>query len=252
MANDHQLLDQIKNNPEGFFAIHYSCQSLNDENDGLSPRVTSIAIIHLGTLQPVSFSTHAIAEELKIEKSQLASEFDKVERKLLKEFGEFVLTRKDKCWIHWNMRNITYGFEHIEHRYRKLLKSDPPIILVENRINLNDLFERHYGADYAPHPRLPSLMELNGGKHRHVLTGAEEVAAFNSSQFIKMHQSTLAKVHFLATAAKLASTGKLKTKSHWVLHWIDQLMDSRPARVIAFFSGFLGIPAAILQFLSSR
>lgn len=134
--NSGRFLREIKANPENFYIIHYSCQSLYDDNDALSPRITSIAITHYATEQTVSFSTHSIAEELHIQRDFVKERFDEVEYKLLQDFYMFIRDRRDKYWIHWNMRNLTYGFEHLEHRYRVLGGKDAPIIPVERRINL--------------------------------------------------------------------------------------------------------------------
>ena len=76
------------------------------------------------------------------------------------------------------MRNLTFGFEHLEHRYRVLGGNDASVVPVERHINLNDIFSDRDGIDYAGHPKMKSLVELNGGTHRHFLTGPEEVEAF--------------------------------------------------------------------------
>ena len=59
-------------------------------------------------------------EELHIPRRSVRDRFDDVERKLLQDFYAFVRDRRDKYWIHWNMRNLTFGFEHLERRYRVL------------------------------------------------------------------------------------------------------------------------------------
>lgn len=136
--------------------MHHSCRNLNDDNEGLSPRITSIGVTHFATEQTVSFSTHAIAEEMGISREDVQGQFDKVEEKLLRDFYGFVRDPRDKFWIHWNMRNLTYGFEHLEHRYRALGGTGAAIIPVERRINLNDMLARRYGSDYAGHPKRKS------------------------------------------------------------------------------------------------
>ena len=77
---------EVKSHPDRFYIIHYSCQSLYDDNEALSPRVTSIAITHYATEQTVSFSTHAIAEELGIGREDVPARFDDIEVELLKRF----------------------------------------------------------------------------------------------------------------------------------------------------------------------
>ncbi|WP_082494574.1 hypothetical protein [Methylobacterium sp. Leaf108] len=237
----------IKIHPENFYIIHYSCQSLYDDNEALSPRITSIAITHYATEQTVSFSTHSIAEELHIQRDQVKDQFDIVELKLLKDFYGFIRDRRDKYWIHWNMRNLTYGFEHLEHRYRVLGGNDAPIIPVERRLNLNDLLSDRYGGGYAAHPKMKSLMELNGGAHRHFLTGDEEVRAFQNNEFIRMHNSTLAKVGFFFHVIRLFAKGKLKTASRGWGVALERIFESRTAKSVGLIGTIITIGVGLWQ-----
>lgn len=245
--NSREFLREVKGHPENFYIIHYSCQSLYDDNDALSPRITSIAITHFSTEQTVSFSTHSVAEELHIAREHVRDRFDDVELALLREFYGFVRDRRDKYWIHWNMRNLTYGFEHLEHRYRVLGGNDAPIIPVERRLNLNDLLADRYGSDYAAHPKLKSLMEMNGGVHRHVLTGEEEVQAFQNNEFIRMHNSTLSKVGFLHLVIRRALSGKLRTASRGIGITLDRIFESRTAKGVGLVSTVTGIGSIVWQ-----
>lgn len=237
----------IKRKPQNFYLIHYSCQSLYDDNDGLSPRITSIAINHYATQQVVSFSTHAIAEELKIDREGVEKNFDQIEAELLARFYKFVRDRRAACWVHWNMRNLTYGFEHLEHRYRTLGGSDAPVIPVEQRINLYDKLGERYGEDYAADPKMPSLMRLNGGLHRYFLTGAEEVEAFKNKEYIKLHNSTLCKVGFFHRVIDLTLQGKLNTSAQgWGVR-LDRLFESRTAKLIALVGTGVTIGVGVYQ-----
>ena len=242
-----QFIREVKRHPENFYIIHYSCQSLNDENEALSPRITSIAITHYATEQTVSFSTHSIAEELHIPRDEVQQRFDEVELKLLRDFYRFVRDRRDKYWVHWNMRNLAYGFEHLEHRYRVLGGNDAPVIPVERRLNLNDLLADRFGGGYAAHPKLKSLMELNGGIHRHFLTGAEEVQAFQNNEFIRMHNSTLAKVGFFYSVIRRLITGKLRTASRGIGVTLDKIFESRAAKAIGLVATALTIGVGAWQ-----
>jgi len=246
--NDSSLfIKEIKRHPENFYIVHYSCQSLYDDNQELSPRITSIAITHYASEQTISFSTHAIAEELHIPREAVRDRFDDVERKLLNDFYEFVRDRRDKYWVHWNMRNLTFGFEHLEHRYRVLGGINAPVIPVERRLNLNDILASRYGGEYAPHPKLKSLMELNGGMHRHFLTGEEEVRAFQNNELIRMHNSTLSKVGFLSSTIHRLLNGKLRTASRGVGVALDRMFESRTAKAVGFFGTLLAVGVAAWQ-----
>jgi len=226
----------VKKNPERFYIIHYSSQSLYDEGvdrGGLSPRITSIVVMHLSTRQTVTFATHAVAEELRIPKDQVADRYDEIERAILERFYAFVRDRREKYWIHWNMRNVVFGFEHLEHRYRVLTGNEPPHIPVEVRMNLNDIFKERYGSGFAPDPRMLGLMLQNGPRDQRFLEGKEEAEAFKSKDFIRMHSSTISKVEFFRHAITLAQKGKLKTSGRGVLVRVDRLLESRWSRLAA-------------------
>lgn len=246
ISNSREFIRELKRHPQNFYIIHYSCQSLYDDNEGLSPRTTSIAISHYATEQTVSFSTHAIAEELGIVRSNVMTRFDDIERELLMQFYTFVRDRRDRYWVHWNMRNLTYGFEHLEHRYRVLGKADVPVIPVERRLNLNDMLADRFGGDYTAHPRLQSLMELNGGLHRHFLTGEQEVEAFKNNEFIRMHNSTLAKVSFFHQVVRRLLSGRLKTNSRGFGVRLDKLFESRIAKGVGLIATLVSLLGAAI------
>jgi hypothetical protein len=70
--------------PEQFYIIHYSSQSLYDaDSAGHSPRITSIAVMHFATRQTTSFSVHAVADLLKIGKDEIESRYDDIERDVI-------------------------------------------------------------------------------------------------------------------------------------------------------------------------
>ena len=244
-SND--FLRRIKKHPDNFLIIHYSCQNLYDDNEALSPRITSIAVTHFATTQTVSFSTHSVAEKLGIQRENVRKRFDDVEMMLLEDFFLFVSKQKDKFWIHWNMRNSTYGFEHLEHRYVVLGGSNASFIPVERRINLNDILAQRYGNGYASHPKLQGLMELNGGVPRHFLSGAEEVQAFDRDEFIKMHNSTLSKVGFLHFAIQKFISRKLHTASRGVGVMLDRIFEHQIVKIVSSIATLLTIVVACWQ-----
>lgn len=234
--NCRDFIKALRNKPENFYIIHYSCESLYDENEALSPRITSIAVTHFATSQTLNFSTHSIAEELHISREKVLACFNKVEKKLLGDFYTFVRDQREKFWVHWNMRNLTYGFEHLEHRYRVLGENNVPSIAIDRRLNLNDLLADRYGEDYAKDPKMKSLMELNGEIHRHFLSGKEEVEAFKNNEFIRMHNSTLCKVGFMHCIIRKLLTGKLKVASRGIGVALDRLFESRIAKAIGLIA----------------
>jgi hypothetical protein len=247
IKNSQEFIKEIRRNPENFYIIHYSCENLYGDGGGLSPRVTSIAVGYYATAQTVSFSAHAVAEEMHIPRDKVEENFAKIELALLKDFYSFVRDRKDRVWVHWNMRNLTFGFEHLAHRFKVLGGADAPVIAVEQRLNLNDLLADRYGRNYALDPKLRALMELNGGLHRHFLTGQEEVQAFKNGEFIRLHNSTLCKVGFMQHAIRCLVEGKLRTASRgWGVR-LDRMFESRLMKGATLFGAVIGILVSVWQ-----
>lgn len=113
-------LNKIFNAPEHSLLIHYSCESFYDRTNGTSPRITSIAVRNLKDAQTSSFSIHKIAEQKGLSKSRIERDYDNLEKEMLRDFFNYVKVHAKCLWIHWNMRDINYGFQAIEHRYRVL------------------------------------------------------------------------------------------------------------------------------------
>ena len=157
-VNPSNFFKSVAQEPDQFYVIHYSSQSLYDaDSEGHSPRITSIAVMHFATRQTTSFSVHAVADLLRIGKDEVETRYNDIEKEMLLRFFEFVRDRLDKYWIHWRMQNLTYGFEHLEHRSRLLGNPDPPRVPFENRLDLSAILQVKYGSDYVPNPRMINL-----------------------------------------------------------------------------------------------
>lgn len=248
MPKNDTFFADVSRHPDRYYIIHYSSQSLYDAEAGaFSPRITSIVVRHYQSGQTVSFAIHTVAEALGISPDEIEARYDEVERHLITQFYDFARDRREKYWVHWNMRTIVFGFEHLEHRYRVLSKQEPPSIPVEVRFNLNDLLKGRYGDDYAADPKMVTLMEMNGGRVQGFLTGKEESEAFKAKDFIRMNTSTIAKVGFFSYAITASRQGKLKTAGSGLANWIDRLLESRKARIVAIISAGVAIPVALIQ-----
>lgn len=126
-------LASLFDNPENVVAIHYSCESFYERPDGSSPRITSIAVRNLGTGQTTSFSIHQLAErDRKLDTASINQNYDALEKNMLKEFYEYVERHQGHVWLHWNMRDINYGFPAIAHRFRVL--GGKPFEIHESRL----------------------------------------------------------------------------------------------------------------------
>lgn len=84
--NAKETLKKLRENESNLFIVHYSCQNLNDNNENYSPRITSIAVLHVGGSTMHSFSIHLIAEVRKIPRENIDQHYDELERDMLYQF----------------------------------------------------------------------------------------------------------------------------------------------------------------------
>lgn len=209
-----EQLNDVFLTPEHSVLVHYSCESFYDrENNPRSPRVTSLAIRNLDSGQTKSFSIHLVAERRNLLDS-IDQHYDQLELEMLNDFFAAARERHHCKWLHWNMRDANYGFEALENRV-KALGGNPSVVPEERRVDLSRLLVAIYGTGYIGHPRLEKLMEKNHVTGRDFMNGAQEAEAFETKQFVKLHQSTLRKVDVLANLAGRAHAGDLETNSSW-------------------------------------
>lgn len=207
-------LTEIFEKGKNVVVVHYSCESFYDRQDGSSPRVTCIAVRNLASGQTKSFSIHQVAEKGRKKLADIATNFDELEKRMLKDFFEYAKTHLRSQWLHWNMRDNNYGFAALEHR-AQVLGTTSVSIPEENRHDLARMLIALYGVGYIGHPRLEKLIEKNNIAARDFLVGADEAKAFDEREFVKLHQSTLRKVDVLANIAERAENGTLKTNATW-------------------------------------
>lgn len=205
-------LTDLCTNSSNLLIIHYSCESFYDIPEGKTPRITSIAVRYYRTAQTKSFSIHKIAEKEKMPFSNIEQEYDTLEKKMLDEFFDFVSHHKSYNWIHWNMRDINYGFEAIENRY-SVLGGNPISIDNNYKFDLARKIVDMYGSGYIGHPRLEKLMEKNNITKQNYLSGKEEALYFRTKDFVKLHQSTLRKVDIFHSIIERILNQELKTNS---------------------------------------
>ena len=212
--NARKIFADIDTNPGNYLIIHYSCESFYDIKDGHTPRITSIAVYHYATAQTDSFSIHKMAEKAHIQRGDIKGHYDELERSMLDEFFEYAKEHQNYVWIHWNMRDINYGFRAIEHRY-SVLGGQPYSIPDDKKIDLARLMIDCYGVGYIGHPRMEKLLEKNHIQAKDYLTGQQEADAFETGEYVKLHMSTLRKVDVFANLLNRAINNTLKVNSKW-------------------------------------
>lgn len=163
-------LDRILGRPGDALVVHYSCESFYDREDGRTPRVTSIAVRNFDSGQTESYSIHKVAEQRGLSFDLIPEHYDELEKVMLGEFFAFMQQNQGLLWVHWNMRDINYGFAALEHRYR-VLGGEPFVLPEGKKFDLARALIALYGVSYTGHPRLATLIEKNHIAHRDFLTG---------------------------------------------------------------------------------
>lgn len=212
--NAIKTLDDLPSKEDRTFIVHYSCESFYDRENGQTPRVTSIAVRNFSSASTASFSIHKVAEQKGVCFKDIEANYNELEKEMLDEFFRFADQNKACEWVHWNMRDINYGFPAIEHRYKVL--GGNPIVLDESRKHdLSRLLIELYGNNYIGHKRLTKLMAKNDITPFDFLEGQGEADAFENKEYVKLHQSTLRKVDVLAGILERTMDGSLKTDAKW-------------------------------------
>jgi len=245
-------LNELSESEDHVLVIHYSCESFYNRTDGKTPRVTSIAVRNYASGQTASFSIHKVAELKNVEFGKIDQNYDLLEKEMLLEFYEFMKQHRAYFWVHWNMRDINYGFPALEHRF-KILGGEPYILDDSKKVDLSRALVALYTVGYVPHPRIIQLMVVNHITAKDLLDGQGEADAFEKKEFVKLHQSTLRKVDVFCNFLGRTLDGSLITNATWwemnggsikalgefiSKHWVFTLV-----------AGVIGIAAGIYTFL---
>jgi hypothetical protein len=218
-----EKLGQVFAHRETVYAIHYACQSFYSGRQLASTRVGCIAVRQLASGQVTTFSIGKTAELYRMAANDIARNWDALERTMLGEFYEFVRTNKSARFVHWNMRDDTYGFAALEHRFQ-VLGGRPEPIAEHNRLDLARLLLELFGDRIVREKnKLIGLSKLNGFSMADVLAGAEEAQALQEGQYRRVQMSTQTKVKLIADLATAANDRTLRTEAGFVANQLGPL-----------------------------
>lgn len=251
-ATTREIVNKIFDNAIRSYLIHYSCQSFYENASGGSLRVTSIAVRNLKSGQTKSWSLHKSAE-LAGQLHNIQENIDQNEYAMLAGYFEFLEAHRDATYIHWNMRDENFGFAALEHRFT-VLGGKPYILSDDRKFDLARELVTLYGRKYAPHTspsgrkgRLMSIVEINRIADVDALQGAEEADAYNKSEYLRLHRSTLRKVDIFANVFDRVHGKDLKTNATFIDKYgvhpvaIIEIAKSHPAVTAIIFCATFGI-----------
>lgn len=248
-----QELSDLLARKKTVLVIHYSCESFYDRDDHSTPRITSIAVRHLVSGITHSFSIQQVSERATGNGQIDDANYATLESQMLQDFYDFVEQHGRHIWLHWNMRDINYGFPAIAHRF-EVLGGTPVPIHESERVDLARILVSIYGRRYVPHPRLKSIIERNHMTMRDFLTGQQEAHAFDNRQYLPIHQSTLRKVDCICGIVERAGAGTLKTDARLkqiygsVFAWFTHFMTEHwIVATVGFAASLIAVVVVILK-----
>lgn len=147
---NRELMNDIYSSKSNNYVVHYSCESFYDEEtkEFKTGRVTSIGLRNLEDAQTHYWSIWLSAEIMKV--ADIDSSLDTLEKDILDSYFNFIRMNSRAHYIHWNMRDINYGFQALEHRYR-VLGGEPISISDDKKFDLARVLVSLYGRNYASH-----------------------------------------------------------------------------------------------------
>ena len=209
-------LKKLVEDPSKVFCVHYShSQTYDDDYGNISPIITVIVVKSLDNKIDKQFAIHYEADKAGITKDQIQDSYRELELRILKAFNEFVRRHIDDClWVHWDMKNIHFGFEAIKHRYEKVFDDLDHYceIPAQNKQNLKLVLEGMYGEKFANKPdQLKSLIVANNSNihEPRYLSSSAESSQFENKNFKGVIDSVDCKVDFIKRALSKLINRKL-------------------------------------------
>lgn len=190
------------------FCVHYATPSIAGER---AP-IAAVAVRVLGLSQTKLFSQAIMAEREGINTTDIPQHLVALERATLNELLCYVDRMRakypDAYWVHWAMRDMTFGWPHLEHRAQLLLART--FALEEERlIDLHAHLALEYGREFVPRPQLLHLAQLNNVNMCEALPGIDEIHAWQLGEYDRIGRSTAKKAEVLGHLLTRYVQGKL-------------------------------------------
>jgi hypothetical protein len=208
-------LNNLSTDPTQVLFIHYSqSRTYEDDYGQISPIITSIVVKSLDGEVDKQFAIHFEADKAGIPIDEIQDSYRELELRILRSFNEFVKRNKHCFWVHWDMKNIHFGFEAIKHRFEKIFEGvgDYCDIPSNQKRNLHFILEGIYGDKFVNGPdHLKNLMLCNNNDvvDTSYISQENESIEFEHKNFDSVIRSVDTKVEFLRIAVKKLLLNKL-------------------------------------------
>ena len=217
MSTDLKSLKQMERK---ICILHYACSTI----EKTPVKISSIALI-----------------EYHNNKSHIFSQVELDEKDLLGQFYNFMINHPDYVLVGWNLKNITFGVEVINRRYKQVMGMDAPTL--SNKVyDLDEVFKNTYGHPYVSHGtlgKMHNLFILNNINVEQFLFGEAEAELFEQEGMRKIELSNVCKADGIKNIIKLSFRHKLNRGCK--KHKIVRVLDSVHFRALAAFGHIMKI-----------
>jgi hypothetical protein len=198
------ILRSAKQAREALYAVHYACEKFNEVKDA-PPAVFCVSFFDVNTSSSYAFGLSNIGTEDTSSRER--------EVLLLQAALKFLHEHSEARWLHWNMSRPEYGFQALADRLAWLGHEPPALPSSDRRHDLPNLISERYGHNYAPHPRLSNLIQMNGISSYRARWGTDEPDLAERKEYTAIQQSVTEKVYLLARIFDLFVDGQLQTEN---------------------------------------
>lgn len=217
MSSNLETLKRIKNK---ICFLHYSSSDMKKH----PVKISAITLSEYGHDEAITYSRAS-----------------KTEEEILSAFFKYIEDNPDKIYVGWNLKNISYGTQVLERRYKELLGKEPPII--KNVFDLDGIIEERYGKKYIGHEpqgKLYNLLSLNNVSCIYFLQGKTEAELYEKNDFREIEMSNSCKVLGIKKILELIFDNKLKTNASllWKINY--KIDNSQFLKFLGFFFAVAG------------
>lgn len=200
MSNELDKLKSVKNN---ICLLHYACSDFS--------------------INPIEISTITILEYT-LKKAHTFSIIDSNEKEMLVKFFEYINKHPEWVFVGWNLKNITYGVQVIERRYKQLLNEEPPF-KINSVFDLDSIIQDKYdtSVSHGIYGKMHKLFEMNSINLTYFLDGKTEAELYVKGEIRKVEMSNVSKVQGMKKIMDLLFENNLKVefnKINKIYHFI--------------------------------
>ena len=160
---------------------------------------------------PVEISSIALIE-YNDKKAHVFSRVDFSEMDMLVKFYDFISDHPNYVFVGCNLKDITYGVEVIDRRYKQIMGEDAPCEYGKV-FDIDGIFQNAHGHSYISHGefgKMHSLFVLNDINANHFINGKMEAELFERGDLRKIELSNVCKADGIKNVIKLSFENKLK------------------------------------------